>query len=548
MDLMKILSTLIITKKNKMLPQERIIEIELKAFREKMAREQRIEPYKILTNDTIDNLSRSKPRSTLELLNVKGIGPAKSRHYGATIVGIINKALSEVSTSNSIQAQEKTDEPSPKERIFEVAEFLDHFNSSFARKPLAIHGEIFDSLQRRGSNIYFKIKDRKEEAVISCYMRSHVEDRLGIILEEGTEVIISGFLGVYKPSGQFSLTVTEFMVHGEGLLKRSFEQLQEKLKEEGLFAIDRKRTLPRFISRIGLITAQGSDAEKDFITHVIPRNISIYRHDVRVEGLRSAELVTQALRYFNEAGENVDVIVVTRGGGSLDSLQSFNSEQVARAVSASKIPVISAIGHENDITITDLVADVRASTPTHAGKIVSQGWQDAETHLTTLQKSLYISTNDLCVTIKNKNDTYSMLISHGFTKMVSLSHALLEKSLRNVSRHAHIIFEKATQLRHLFIRSGHYLDQQIQNIERKVAEYHSRAEYITQSILEKSHMTLNSSETTLEALNPEKILKRGFSVIKANDTIITSVNSLDTGMKVKITLKDGTRDALIQKK
>ena len=151
--------------------------------------------------------------------------------------------------------------------------------------------------------------------------------------------------------------------------------LMKKLEAEGLFSPEHKTPIPNFAKNIGLITAADREAMNDFITHLAPHGLDIELYDVRVEGARAVEQIVEAIEYFNKNRPETEVLVLTRGGGSLESLQAFNAEAVARAIFASRIPIICGVGHERDVSIADFVADMRASTPTHAAKIISESWE-----------------------------------------------------------------------------------------------------------------------------------------------------------------------------
>ena len=269
-----------------------------------------------------------------------------------------------------------------------VSEFLEGLNASLRRFRVTVNGEVTGRINRRGGVTYFSIHDQKEEAVLQCMAFNSALDRLGVELQEGMAIKVSGNPEVWKRTGSFTFKVFEILLTGEGALKRQFDALLKKLEAEGLFLPERKKPLPRFVSTVGLITAADREAHMDFVTHLCRRGLCVHLHDVRVEGAQAVEQIVKAIQWFNENMPDVEILVLTRGGGSLESLQAFNSEAVARAIYASRIPIISAIGHEKDITIADYVADLRASTPTHAGKMLSQDWEAAELGLTAIAETL----------------------------------------------------------------------------------------------------------------------------------------------------------------
>src|SRR3989344_3532460 len=262
-----------------------------------------------------------------------------------------------------------------------VAEFLGAVNSGLKQFKATVEGEITGRVNRRGNVTYFSIHDLEDDAVLQCMGFNSILDKIGISLEQGMTIQVSGYPEIWKRTGGFSFKAFQVQLKGEGLLMRQFEALKRKLELEGLFSEDRKKALPKFIQKIGLITSVDREAQADFLKHLPKRDILISLFDVRVEGPQAVSQICNAIRWFNEFSTDVGVLVLTRGGGSLENLQAFNSEDVARAIYASKIPTIVGVGHEKDYSIADFVADVRASTPTHAAKIIAKDWELADSDL-----------------------------------------------------------------------------------------------------------------------------------------------------------------------
>lgn len=210
-----------------------------------------------------------------------------------------------------------------------------------------------------------------EEASIAVFIPYEVVKKNKEVLQPGQKIVAEGRLGIYVPYGKFSLTVSNVEIYGEGILQKEFEKLKKKLAEKGYFAEERKRKIPDYPQKIGVITSASSAAWRDFKKHVTSeyRGLEIILHDALMQGAYSADSITAAFERLKD--ENPDLIVLTRGGGSLQDLMSFNSEKVVEAVVGSPAPVITAIGHEIDITLADLAADVYVSTPTKAAEVIS---------------------------------------------------------------------------------------------------------------------------------------------------------------------------------
>ena len=234
---------------------------------------------------------------------------------------------------------------------------------------LSVSGEISGLTKHSSGHWYFDLKDKTSK--VRCFLHAARALRLRFEIDAGMEVVVFGSINLYEPGGYYSLNVTDIQPMGEGALAAAFEKLRKKLEAEGLFDAAHKRPLPAFPSRIGVVTSPTGAAIRDIITTVMRRDplADILLYPALVQGEGSAATVCEGIRVLNEKFPELDVIIIGRGGGSAEDLWTFNEESVARAVYASKIPVISAVGHEVDTVITDYVADVRAATPTAAAEL-----------------------------------------------------------------------------------------------------------------------------------------------------------------------------------
>jgi len=252
--------------------------------------------------------------------------------------------------------------------VLTVSGFLGVLNETlgFAFPEVVVQGEVSSFKVNQGKWVFFDIKD--DESTLGCFMTLY---QLKVPLEDGMQVRVVGTPKLTK-WGKFSFTVKRVELAGEGALKQAFLLLQKKLGAEGLFAPERKRALPQYPKTIGLVASEQSAAYADFIKILGQRwgGLNIKLTDVQVQGAAAPDQIINAIRQYNESADPVDVLVIVRGGGSLEDLQAFNTEEVARAVAGSRIPTIVGVGHEIDISLADMVADVRAATPTDAARIV----------------------------------------------------------------------------------------------------------------------------------------------------------------------------------
>ncbi len=252
---------------------------------------------------------------------------------------------------------------------------------------VVVEGEVSNLRQPSSGHIYFSLKDDKTS--LRCVFFRYAASRTKFALSDGMKVICFGRIGVYERDGQYQLYVNSIEPQGKGALQLAFEQLKEKLAKEGLFEESRKRALPYLPGSIGVVTSPTGAVIQD-ILNVLDRRFPghhVIINPVRVQGEKAAVEIAEAIKDFNSLG-NVEVIIIARGGGSLEDLWCFNEEAVARAIFDSSIPVISAVGHETDYTIADFVADRRAPTPSAAAEIVMPSKQELEDRIEALVLAL----------------------------------------------------------------------------------------------------------------------------------------------------------------
>ena len=287
-----------------------------------------------------------------------------------------------------------------------------------------VEGEISDLKQPASGHIYFSLKD--EFAQVKCVFFRNSAVKLKFALKDGMRVVLSGKVGVYEKQGQYQLYVNTVEPKGKGALQLAFEQLKEKLAKEGLFDESRKRSLPFLPGTIGVITSPTGAVIQD-ILHVLERRFPEFHlivNPVRVQGEGAKEEIVQAIEEFNALG-NVDVIILARGGGSLEDLWCFNEEAVGRAIYNSKTPVISAIGHETDYTIADFVADRRAPTPSAAAEIVMPSRHELNEKLGNLLRHLRQSLLDIVPQHSQRVDDLAEQLARGMSQLLKTEEARL---------------------------------------------------------------------------------------------------------------------------
>jgi len=402
--------------------------------------------------------------------------------------------------------------------VFSVSEFNEMVSSHLAvLGDLVVEGEISQLKISQGKWVYLTIKD--EEASVEVF---GMVFRLTNIrsLEEGMLVKVYGNAGLYQKTGRFSIQASQILPSGEGALKLAYEKLKTQLETEGLFAPERKRPLPMFPSSVGLITAKGSEAYNDFIKVVGERlgGLKIFFYPVSVQGSGSVPSILQALEYFNTK-EPVDLLVLTRGGGSLEDLIAFNDEQLVRAIFASHLPTVCAIGHEGDVSLVELAADLRASTPSNAAELIVRERGELFREI----DHTIIRLEDQLLSRLNQIQQHTNLALNTMSQYLDLSLTNISFTISSFYR-THTLFQQRVV----------DLQNQIQNLESNLFNTYF-------SHLKLAHERLASLEDKLRSLNPSSLLKRGYSMIKnQSGKIIRSVDELALHDPFTSLLADGS--------
>ncbi len=367
-----------------------------------------------------------------------------------------------------------------------------------------IRGEISNFKNHYTGHLYFTLKD--ETSLIKCVMFKTYTSNLNFTPKDGMSVVILGSVSVFERDGVYQIYVKGMEMDGVGALYAEYERLKSKLTEEGLFDENKKKKIPMLPKSIGVITSKTGAVIRDIINVTTRRfpNVNIKLYPASVQGKGAAETIVNGLKYFNQA-RNVDVIIVARGGGSLEDLWPFNEEITARAIYESNIPVISAVGHETDFTIADFVADLRAPTPSAAGELAVPELNELIWKLGNIRKKMCLLLTQKLELMKNKY--YSLMNS----KVLKNPYDVLQQKTLTVEK-----FES----------------ELISNITIKIKD---------------DKLKLIKIASSLDALSPLKTLARGYSIIEdENKNVITSVKEIKKDDIVSIVLADGSKEAVVK--
>jgi exodeoxyribonuclease VII large subunit len=274
-------------------------------------------------------------------------------------------------------------------KVFTVVQYIEILNTFLKRETVRITGEVSELKRAASGHVYFTVKDKDAPGVIDCIIWSRNYELCGVVLEVGMEVILSGHPNIYAPSGRLSFVAGTVELVGEGALKKAYEALRKKLEAEGAFAEARKRPLPEYVARIGVVTSMKGAVIHDFMNNLGRYGFRVRAIDARVEGQQSVGPLRAAIRAMRAqtveggtaAEDAIEALVVIRGGGSLESLQGFNNEVLVREVIDFPVPVIAGIGHDQDIPLMALAADYMTSTPTAAAHLLNRSWEMARMKL-----------------------------------------------------------------------------------------------------------------------------------------------------------------------
>ncbi len=426
--------------------------------------------------------------------------------------------------------------------IFSVDEYLEFAHTLLSQARVAVSGEILN-VNERDRYTFFTLIGENGKSVLPCFVWNYVLDKLSINLIAGMQIEVLGHGSIFSKRGSFNFEVERVEIKGDGLLNEVFIKMKDRLKKEGLFDLENKRHIPKYISRLGLITSKNGQAIHDFLTHLGDWGTDIFQYHVMVEGIYAIDSIVGAIKYFNEKHVNdIDVLVISRGGGSLESLQAYNSEEIARAIQSSRIPIITAIGHDQDITIADLSADYACSTPTHAGTYIAQGWKDAKMQIDNWQKDwmyFFMRTYEKrLLRISSIEQSISKIMESLKQKITSFGPLIKINMEKNISDHS---FKLSTRKDLFFVYKKQVNDT---NIFRLNLLY-NYGKVIKIRINDLIKQNISKSDFVIQSIkmnNPWEKLKQGYVIMKnENQKIIKKSNELITGENVKVWFVDGSR-------
>jgi exodeoxyribonuclease VII large subunit len=433
--------------------------------------------------------------------------------------------------------------------VAELTSQIDAVLRSGLPQQVLVRGEISNLNLHRGSgHIYFTLKD--ERSCIDCVMFRSDAERLPAVPEDGDEVLVEGGVRVYAQRGRYQLYATRITPLGRGALEARFRALQIKLQQEGLFEPDRKRPLPRFPLKITLITSRQAAALAD-MQKVFSRYhfLDLRLIHVAVQGESAAPQIAAAIARVKP--RDCELIVLARGGGSLEDLWAFNEEAVARAIVAAKVPVITGIGHEVDVSIADLVADYHAHTPTEAAQVVVAAWKQAALALDAAGHRL--------------NRALRQTVSTARQRVAAIErHEVFRRPADRVNRLRQLLDDRERQLHAALSAKAQNIHRRLGNVQMRLAVQHPLARVRLANLrltsvqhllrqqsavrIDRAKCLIESAEKQLVALSPERVLSRGYSIttLKRGGAVIRSAKDVKTGDTILTRFADGNVESMVK--
>ena len=453
------------------------------------------------------------------------------------------------------QPSPAADEPStrPARQVWSVADLVSEVRGHIeaAYPDLWVRGEISNLRAAPSGHMYFTLKDGDAQLPAVLFRRQ--AQLLRFRPEDGLEVLLRGRVSVYEQRGQMQLIAEYLEPVGAGSLQVAFEQLKRKLADEGLFAMDRKRPLPAFPHCVGIVTSPSGAVIRDFLNVAGRRHaaLDVLLYPAVVQGDAAPAEIAAGIAHFNRT-RSVDVIVIARGGGSLEDLAAFNSEILARAIAASTLPVVSAVGHETDFTIADFVADLRAPTPSAAAELITAAQHRIEEQVEALQAQL------------GRAARYCVAVSRQRFAAVSID-ASLARLRNSLGRREQRVDEQRFRLERaqaLALRAAsdrlqraaaallrQDATQRLRVMRERLAGLRLRLEHVARQRLSRSHQQHAAAARSLATLSPLAVLGRGYALVFAADgSLLTRAAAAGEGDAIQVRLAAGTLAATVTRK
>ena len=434
------------------------------------------------------------------------------------------------------------------DKYLSVATLTKYLKMKFDKDPylerVYLTGQV-SNFRKRPTHQYFSLKD--DRAVIQATIWSGIYQKLGFDLEEGMKINVIGRVQIYEPSGSYSIIIEKAEPDGVGALAIQFEQLKKKLSEEGLFQDRFKQAIPQFAKKIGVVTSRSGAVIQDIITTVSRRfpGVEIVLYPTKVQGEGAAEEIARNIARANER-KDLDVLIIGRGGGSIEDLWAFNEEIVVRSIFESRLPIISSVGHETDVTLADFVADKRAATPTAAAELATP-----------------VTKLDLLTYLKNQEKRMATAVQNTLSKkkeaLRGLSQSVIFRQPERLydgylQRLDQLVLRLKQGLNGELVRNQQRVQAHIHRLEQlspivKLQRYQDRIQQLQKLMRSQMAVTYDAKvaevkrlSEALLMLDTSRIVARGFAIVKKENAVVSSVEDLKVNDQVMLLMRDGQVD------
>lgn len=415
-------------------------------------------------------------------------------------------------------------------------------------QSVLIKGELSNFKKHSSGHLYFNVKDK--ESVISAMMFKGNASKLGFEPKEGDEVLIEARVSVYERRGNYQIYVNKMQLDGIGNLYQKLELLKKKLKKEGYFDQSNKKLIPKYPKKIAVLTASTGAAIRDIHSTINNRYPLVEQNQIStlVQGTQARQDIIEKIQYADSL--DVDTIIVGRGGGSIEDLWNFNEEDVVKTIFNCQTPIISAVGHETDFTLSDFVADVRAATPTQAAVIATP---DQYELLQQIKQYEYTLSRYIKQYIEHQKKQLNHISSYYKFKQPSLLYDQQIQKRDELERQLnHLLNTKVEKSKHhlkLLQQSFNFknLNQQITQEKQSIYQLHSRLSKIMSNNITNLKTALKNKLENLNNLSPTNTMLRGYAIVNKDNEVVTSTHKLNENDQISLTMKDGSVDATVKK-
>ncbi len=426
-----------------------------------------------------------------------------------------------------------------------VSEYISVLNEVLSRFKVKVIGEITEMKIASSGHIYFSLKDEKSGDVINCAIWKSVYKMCGISVEEGMKVVVTGSADIYRARGSLTFKVKTVELAGEGALKKAYEELKLKLEKEGLFSEETKKSFPKYPVKIGLITSKKGAAIHDFINNLGKFGFKVFLCDSRVEGQEAVPDLLRAIKIMKR--KDIDVLVIIRGGGSIQSLMAFDNEMIVREVRKSPVPVITGIGHHEDIPLVALAADATESTPTGVANRLSEGFINLENKIFFYERNIENFYSKILEKKRRELFYSAERIIYFFRIIFEKYKKSEEKIKRIVSLNSYLIQQKKEELDYNEERIKREFSLKInKNKETIIRDKKNLIYYFKKSLADAKNEVKRHANTIINN-DPKKQLKLGYAIIrKKGDKIIKNTGDIKKGDIVENILSDGSFESKVE--